>query len=505
MDVISGLAHGFGVALAPANLMWCFVGCFLGTVIGIIPGLGPAATIAILLPVTYNMDPTGGIIMLCGIYYGAKYGGSTTSILLKMPGEASSVISCMDGYEMARKGRAGPALGIAAISSFVAGTVGVVLLSFLAPPIADFALSFSSPEYFALMLMGLSLVVLLAGDDIVKTVLSLLLGLWLTSIGTDLFTAQTRFTFGQASLLDGIDFMSLAIGIFAISEIMLSIEARERVRLLTIPKGLKNLLPSREELKACRFAFLNGSITGFIIGVLPGAGSTISSFVSYGIEKAVSRHPEKFGTGVPEGLAAPEGANNADTGGALLPVLTLGIPGGSSTAILMSALVLWGVKPGPLLMTQQPDIFWGLVASMYVGNVVLLIMNLPLIGLFTQILRIPLYVLFPIIMGVAIAGAYSVSGNMFGVGLLVAFGLVGYGMQKLAFPTAPLILGFVLGDAMERALRQSLTMSNGDPAILVTRPISAVLLVLAALILLSPLLRRLRNRSRGSAPGLPAA
>jgi len=504
MDVLSGLAHGFGVALAPANLMWCFVGCFLGTVIGIIPGLGPAATIAILLPVTYNMDPTGGIIMLCGIYYGAKYGGSTTSILLKMPGEASSVISCMDGYEMARKGRAGPALGIAAISSFVAGTVGVVLLSFLAPPIADFALSFSSPEYFALMLMGLSLVVLLAGDDLVKTMLSLLLGLWLTSIGTDLFTAQTRFTFGQTSLLDGIDFMSLAIGVFAISEIMLSIEARERVRLLTIPKGFRNLLPSLEELKACRFAFFNGSITGFIIGVLPGAGSTISSFVAYGVEKAVSRHPEKFGTGVPEGLAAPEGANNADTGGALLPVLTLGIPGGSSTAILMSALVLWGVKPGPLLMTQQPDIFWGLVASMYVGNVVLLIMNLPLIGLFTQILRIPLYVLFPIIMGVAIAGAYSVSGNMFGVGLLAAFGLLGYGMQKLGFPAAPLILGFVLGDAMERALRQSLTMSNGDPSILVTRPISAVLLVLAALILLSPLLRRLRNRRR-AAPGLPAA
>ncbi|TWF47474.1 tripartite tricarboxylate transporter permease [Neorhizobium alkalisoli] len=495
MDVIYGLAHGFSVALLPANLLWCFVGCFLGTIIGIIPGLGPAATIAILLPVTYNMDPTGGIIMLCGIYYGAKYGGSTTSILLKMPGEASSVISCLDGYEMARKGRPGQALGIAAISSFVAGTVGVILLSFLAPPIAEFALSFSSPEYFALMLMGLALVVLLAGDDILKTILSLLLGLWLASIGTDLFTAQPRFTFGQTSLLDGIDFMSLAIGVFAISEILMSISAREKVRLVTIPKGLRNLLPSREELRACRFAFFNGSITGFIIGVLPGAGSTISSFVSYGIEKAVSRHPEKFGTGVPEGLAAPEGANNADTGGALLPVLTLGIPGGSSTAILMSALVLWGVRPGPLLMTEQPDIFWGLVASMYVGNIVLLIMNLPLVGLFTQILRIPLYVLFPIIIGVSIAGAYSTSGSMFDIGLLIAFGLLGYGMQQLRFPAGPLILGFVLGDAMERALRQSLTMSNGDPLILVDRPISAILLALAALILVSPLLGRLRRRN----------
>ncbi len=490
MDAINGLAHGFGVALMPVNLMWCFVGCFLGTVIGIIPGLGPAATIAILLPVTFNMDPTGGIIMLAGIYYGAKYGGSTTSILLKMPGEASSVVSCLDGYEMARKGRPGPALGIAAISSFVAGTVGVVLLSFLAPPIAAFALSFSSPEYFALMVLGLSLVVLLAGDDVIKTLLALLIGLWLASIGTDLFTAQARFTFGQSALLGGIEFMSLAIGVFAIAEILLSVEAREKVQMLKIPKGLRNLLPSREELKACRFAFFNGSITGFIIGVLPGAGSTIASFVSYGIEKAVSRHPERFGTGVPEGLAAPEGANNADTGGALLPLLTLGIPGGSSTAILMSALVLWGVKPGPLLMTQQPDIFWGLVASMYVGNVALLIMNLPLIGLFTQILRIPTYVLYPIILGVAIIGAYSVSGNMFDVGILIGFGLMGYGMNKLGYPTSPLILGFVLGDAMERALRQSLSMSNGDPTILVARPISATLLVLAALILLSPLLRR---------------
>jgi putative tricarboxylic transport membrane protein len=498
MDVFSGLAHGFGVALTPMNLLWSFVGCFLGTIIGIIPGLGPAATIAILLPVTFNMDPTGGIIMLCGIYYGAKYGGSTTSILLKMPGEASSVISCMDGYEMARKGRAGAALGIAAIASFVAGTVGVVLLTFLAPPIAEFALSFSSPEYFALMAMGLALVVLLAGDDPVKTVLSLMLGLWLTSIGTDLFTAQPRFTFGQSALLDGIDFMSLAIGVFAISEIMLSIQARERVRLLTVPKGLRNLLPSLAELKACRFAFLNGSITGFIIGVLPGAGSTISSFVSYGVEKAVSKHPEKFGTGVPEGLAAPEGANNADTGGALLPVLTLGIPGGSTTAILMSALVLWGVRPGPLLMTQQPDIFWGLVASMYVGNIMLLIMNLPLVGVFTQILRIPLYVLFPIIMGVSIAGAYSVTGSMFDVGVLVAFGLLGFGMQKLGFPAAPLILGLVLGDSMERALRQALTMSNGDPSILVNRPISAVLLVLAVLIVISPLLRRKRKAAAAS-------
>jgi putative tricarboxylic transport membrane protein len=394
---------------------------------------------------------------------------------------------------MARKGRAGAALGIAAIASFVAGSIGVLILTFIAPPIAAFALSFSSPEYFALMVMGLSLVVLLGGDDFVKALLAMLVGLWLASIGTDLFTAQSRFVFGQSSLLGGIEFMSLAVGLFAISEILINVEAGQKAELLKVPKGIRNLLPSWQELKACRFAFLNGSITGFIIGMLPGAGSTIASFVSYGIEKAVSRHPERFGHGAPEGLAAPEGANNADTGGALLPLLTLGIPGGSSTAILLSALILWGIKPGPLMMQQSPDVFWGLVASMYVGNIVLLVMNLPLVGVFAQILRVPLHVLHPAILGVAIAGAYGVSGNMFDVGLLVFFGLLGYGMNKLGFPIAPLILGFVLGDAMERAVRQSLTMSNGDPRILVERPISAVLLILAALILLSPLMRRVKK------------
>jgi putative tricarboxylic transport membrane protein len=493
MTVFEGLAHGFGIALQPMNLLWGFVGCFLGTVIGILPGLGPSATIAILLPLTFNMDPTGGIIMFAGIYYGAKYGGSTTSILLNMPGEASSVISCVDGYQMAKKGRGGAALGIAAIASFVAGTVGLLLLTFVAPPVAKFALSFGSPEYFALMAMGLSLVVLLGGSDFPKAILSTLVGLWLASIGTDLFTAQSRFVFGQSSLLGGIEFMSLAIGIFAISEILLNIESQGKIELLKVPKGLRNLFPSWEELKACRFAFVNGSLTGFFIGLLPGAGSTIASFVSYGIEKAVSRHPERFGHGAPEGLAAPEGANNADTGGALLPLLTLGIPGGSSTAIMLTALIMWGVKPGPLMMQQSPDVFWGLVASMYVGNIILLIMNLPLVGVFAQILRVPLYILHPTILGVAIAGAYSASGNMFDVGLLAFFGILGFGMSKLGFPTAPLILGFVLGDAMERAVRQSLTMSNGDPMILIDRPISAVLLVLAALILVSPLLRRVRT------------
>src|SRR5712672_2686648 len=490
MEIATSLLHGFAVALAPANIFWCFVGCFLGTVVGILPGLGPAATIAMLLPLTYNMNPAGGIIMLCGIYYGAKYGGSTTSILLNMPGESSSVVTCIDGYQMARRGRAGPALGIAAIASFIAGTFGVIALTLIAPPVAAFALSFSAPEYFALMCLGLSLVVLPSGSSLIKALLSMLLGLWLASIGTDLFTAQARFTFGQASLLGGVDFMLVAIGVFAIAEVLSSIEAGEEAQLLPVPSGLRNLLPSLEELKACRFAFLNGSVTGFLLGVLPGAGATIASFISYGIEKAVSRHPEKFGTGVPEGVAAPEGANNADTGGALVPLLTLGIPGGSSTAILLSALIIWGVRPGPLMMQESPDVFWGLVASMYIGNLIL-----PLVPLFAQILRVPVYILYPGILGISVVGAYSVSGRLFDIALLAGFGLLGWLMGKLKYPAAPLILGFVLGGAMERALRQSLTMSQGDMSLFLSRPLSACMLALAVLLLLSPLAGRV-NRWR---------
>jgi putative tricarboxylic transport membrane protein len=495
MDVLGGLLHGFSVALQPANLLWCFVGCFLGTVVGVLPGLGPAATIAMLLPLTYKMDPAGGIIMMAGIYYGAKYGGSTTSILLNIPGESSSVVTCIDGHQMARKGRAGAALGIAAIASFIAGTFGVIALSLIAPPVAAFALSFSSPEYFALMCLGLALVVLLSGPSLLKGLLAMLIGLWLTSIGTDLFTAQSRFIFGQSELLGGIDVMVVAIGVFAIAEVLSSIGAGEDSHVLPVPRGLRNLLPSLEELKACRFAFLNGSVVGFLLGCLPGAGATIASFISYGIEKAVSKHPEKFGQGAPEGVAAPEGANNADTGGALVPLLTLGIPGGSSTAIMLSALVLWGVKPGPLMMQESPDVFWGLVCSMYIGNVMLLVLNLPMVPVFAQILRVPAFILFPCILGISLVGAFGASERLFDLGLVAAFGLLGYVMGKLKFPTAPLILGFVLGDNMERALRQSLMMSQGDLRTLVERPISAIMLGMAVLILLTPLLGRL-NRAR---------
>lgn len=495
MDVISGLMQGFAVALTPANLMWCFVGCFLGTIIGILPGLGPAATIAMLLPLTFKMPATSAVIMLAGIYYGAKYGGSTTSILLNVPGESASVVTCLDGYQMARNGRAGAALGIAAIASFIAGTVGVVGLMLIAPPLAKFGLKFSSPEYFALMALGLAMVVLLAGSSLIKALLAMLVGLWIAGMGTDLFTAESRFTFGNSEMLDGIDFVVVAIGVFALGEVIGNMERREEGQAMPLPKGFRNLLPSWAELKACRFAFVNGSVVGFLIGVLPGAGSTIASFLSYGLEKAVSKHPEKFGTGVPEGVAAPEGANNSETGGAMVPLLTLGIPGSGTTAILLAAFILWGLKPGPLMISDNPELFWGLVASMYVGNVVLLILNLPMVPVFAQILKLPVYVLYPIIYGVSIVGVYSVSGSLFDTAMLAVFGLLGYLMRKLNYPSAPLILGLVLGDGMERALRQSLMMSQGDVSILWSRPISAFMLGIAVLILLLPLLRNF-NRWR---------
>jgi putative tricarboxylic transport membrane protein len=491
MEMLNGLLQGFAVALTPVNIMWCFIGCFLGTIVGILPGLGPPATIAMLLPLTFAMNPTSALIMLAGIYYGAKYGGSTTSILLNVPGESSSVVTCLDGYQMARNGRGGAALGIAAIASFIAGTLGVIFLMLVAPPLARFALQFSSPEYFALMSMGLAMVVLLAGKSMIKAFLAMLVGLWLASMGTDLFTAESRFTFGHSEMLDGIDFVIVAIGIFAIGEVLGNMETRAGAPMLPVPKGVRNLLPNMQELKACRFAFLNGSIVGFIIGILPGAGSTIASFISYGLEKAVSKHPEKFGTGVPEGVAAPEGANNAETGGALVPMLTLGIPGSGTTAILLAAFVLWGLKPGPLLIHDNPQLFWGLVASMYLGNVILLILNIPLIPLFAQILKLPAYVLYPIIFGIAMVGVYSVSDSLFDLGLLTFFGLLGYAMRKLDYPQAPLILGMVLGDAMERALRQSLMMSQGDLSILFSRPLSAGLLLLTLGILIVPLFRRM--------------
>src|SRR5881394_101269 len=493
MDIFSGLLHGFQVALTTQNLLMCVIGVVLGTIIGVLPGLGPPATIAMLLPLTFKLEPTGAMIMLAGIYYGAKYGGSTTSILLNVPGESASVVTCIDGYQLARKGRAGAALGIAAIASFIAGTFGVVALMLVAPPLARLALAFSSPEYFGLMALGLAMVVLLAGRSLVKALLAMLVGLWIAGIGTDVFTTTSRFTFGRMELLSGIDFVVVAIGVFALGEVLANMEARDEPKALPVPKGLRNLLPTAQDLRDCRFAFVNGSVIGFLIGVLPGAGSTIASFISYGVEKAFSRRREAFGTGVIEGVAAPEGANNSETGGALVPLLTLGIPGSGTTAILLAALVLWGFKPGPLFIAENPGMFWGLVASMYIGNVMLLVLNLPLVPLFAQVLRTPVYVLYPLIIGVSLVGVFAGSGSLFDLLLLAGFGLLGYLMRKLDYPTAPLILGLVLGGAMERALRQSLMMSDGSLSILVTRPISAAMLFFAVLVLCIPLFSRINK------------
>jgi putative tricarboxylic transport membrane protein len=492
MDALGNLLLGFSVALTPINLFWCLVGVVLGTVVGVLPGLGPAATIAMLLPLTLKMDHTTAIIALAGIFYGARYGGSTTSILLNIPGESSSVVTCLDGYQMARQGRAGAALGISAISSFIAGSVGVLGLMLIAPPLARFALRFAPPEYFALMVLGLAMVVFLAGESMVKALLAMLVGLWIASIGTDLFTAESRFTFGQMKLLGGVDFIAATVGIFAIGEVLVNLESQGGAEIFKLAKGLRNLFPTLQDLKDCRFAFLNGSVIGFLIGALPGAGATVASFLSYGLEKAVSRHPEKFGTGVIQGVAAPEGANNADAGGALVPLLTLGIPGGNTTAILLGGLILWGYKPGPLLIQEHPELFWGLVASMYIGNVLLLVLNLPLVPLFAQILRLPYYVLYPLIIGISIVGVYSVNNSLFDVWMMGLFGLLGYLMRKLDFPAAALILGMVLGDGLERALRQSLMMSQGDILILATRPISGTLLFIAATILCLPAIRKVR-------------
>ena len=493
MEALNNIALGFSIALTPANLSWCFVGVVLGTIIGVLPGLGPPATIALLLPLTFKMDSTTAMIMLAGIYYGAKYGGSTTSILLNVPGESASVVTCLDGYQLARQGRAGAALGIAAISSFVAGTFGVLGLMFIAPPVAKFALRFGPPEYFALMVLGLTMVVFLTGKSVARGILATLLGLWLAGVGTDVFTAESRFTFGRKELLGGIDFIVVSIGLFAIAEVLINLESQSGAEIFKVPKGLRNLLPTVQDLKDSRFAFLNGSVVGFFIGVLPGAGSTIASFLSYGLEKAFSRRPEKFGTGVIEGVAAPEGANNSETGGALVPLLTLGIPGSSTTAILLAALHLWGFRPGPLLIQENPNLFWGLVASMYIGNVMLLILNLPLVPLFAQILRVPYYVLYPGILGVSIIGVYTVDNSLFDVWMLGLFGLLGYFMRKLDYPSGPLVLGMVLGQRLELALRQSLMMSQGQLSILVASPLSAGMLLFAVILLLVPMLNWVRS------------
>jgi putative tricarboxylic transport membrane protein len=476
----------------PMNLLYAFIGCILGTLIGVLPGLGPAAGTAILIPVTFNLDPIGAIIMLAAIYYGAMYGGTITSVLVNVPGEAASVITCLDGYQMAKQGRAGPALGIAAIGSFIGGTFATFALMIVSLPLANFALRFGPPEVFALLVVGLSLVTGLSGRSVPAALLMTFLGLLLAMIGMDPVRGAPRFTFDVPALYDGVGFVPVVMGLFGVGEILLSMEAP----LLEIIKTkLTDLFPKREEWKVSAGAIGRGTVIGFFLGLIPGIGSIIPTFISYVVEKKVSKHPEKFGTGVIEGVASPETANNSYANGAMVPLLTLGIPGSPTLAVLMGAFIIHGLTPGPFLFKERPDVVWGLIASLYLGNVILLVLNLPLVGLWAKILEIRYQYLYPGILLFCVLGAYSLNQSVFDIGVMIVFGALGYIFRKLDWPLAPTVLALILGPMMERALRTSLEMSAGDITILFTRPISAFLLVVAAVVLLSPAVRLLGRKA----------
>jgi len=484
MDLLASLAYGFTVTLAPANLFACFVGVFVGTLIGVLPGIGPVATMSLLLPVTYAMSSTASIIMMAGVYYGAMYGGSTTSILVNIPGEAASVVTCLDGYQMARQGRAGPALGISAMGSFIAGTLSVLGIMLMAPPLTAVALRFGPPEIFALLLLGFTMVTYLTAGSKLKAVAMALLGLLLGTIGLDPITATPRFIYGSLTLADGLGLVPMIMGLFGISEVLLNIE--KGVEREVFDTRIKGLLPTREDWKRSAAPIARGSVLGFFLGILPGIGSIIPTFISYALEKRISKHPERFGTGMIEGVAAPEAANNAATGGAMIPLLTLGIAPNVVMAVLLSAFLIHGVQPGPLLIREHPEIFWGVIASMYVGNVMLLVLNLPLIGLWVQLLRVPYGILFPLILVFCVIGVYSESGNVWDIVVMLGFGGLGYLMKKFEFDPAPMVLAFVLGRMAEESFRQSLLMSRGRFDILLTRPLATTFLIAALTVMVLP-------------------
>ncbi|MFL6652269.1 MAG: tripartite tricarboxylate transporter permease [Sulfurifustaceae bacterium] len=468
------------------NLLYCFIGVFIGTLVGVLPGIGPVAAMSLLLPVTFNVSPAGGIIMLAGIYYGSMYGGSTTAILVNIPGEAASVVTCIDGYQMARQGRAGPALGMSAMGSFIAGTVAIIGLMLLAPTLARWAVKFGPAEYFSLMVLGLCVLTYLSHGSLLKALTMAALGLVLGLVGLDSITGVPRLTFDKLELIDGIGLVPIVMGLFGIAEILSNLEqppSRE-----VFAARLRNLFPNREDWKRSSGPLARGSVLGFLIGILPGGGAVIASFLSYALEKRVSRTPERFGKGAIEGVAGPEAANNAAAGGAFIPLLTLGIPPNVVMALLLGAFIVHGLQPGPLLMTQSPGLFWGIVASMYIGNLLLLVLNLPLIGMWVQVLKVPYRLLFPLIILFCVIGVYSVSGAIFDVYLMIGFGVLGYLMRKFGYEPAPLVLAFVLGPMMENNLRKALILSEGNFDIFVSRPISLACLALAVLLLLSALL-----------------
>lgn len=458
--MIEHLSAGFAVALRPDNLLYCLLGCMWGTVVGMLPGLGPLAGLTLLLPLTFYLEPASAVIMLAGIFYGAMYGGSTTSVLLRIPGEAASVITCVDGYEMARQGRAGPALVVAGLGSFVGGTVSVVGLMLFAPMLANLMLTVGPAAEFALMLFALLVMSAIGSGPILKTAAMILLGLFIATIGLDPITAYPRFTFGSMQLLEGVSFLGMALGLFGVSEILLNLENVARVQ--PIKPTLRTLVPRMSDLREAAPAVGRGSIIGFLFGFVPGISHVISTFVSYAVEKRVSKHPERFGHGAIAGVAGPETANNATTGSSLIPLLVLGIPAIPATAILLSALMIHGVQPGPEMVSKHPDVFWGLIASMYIGNVILLVLNIPLVGIFINLLRTPYAYLAPSVLLVCVIGIYSVNANPNEILIMAAFGLLGYLLRKLRFDPAPLLLAVVLGDRMEVSLRRALIISEGD-------------------------------------------
>ncbi|MBM3556238.1 MAG: tripartite tricarboxylate transporter permease [Alphaproteobacteria bacterium] len=483
--------NGLAVAFEPMRLGLCLLGVVVGTVVGILPGLGPSATIALLLPVTYHLDPVSAVILLAGIYYGSQYGGSTTSILVRIPGESSSLVTVYDGYEMTKRGRAGPALGMAAIASFVAGTLATLALMLVAPALGRFALAFGPPEYVGLMLLGLVLVAGLGEGEPTKALAMVTLGLLLATIGQDPVAAVERFVFGTQALLDGIDIVPAFMGLFGIAEVLMALERHQAQTAVTAPK---DVWPSRQDFRESAAPMARGSVIGFLLGVLPGGGATLASIAAYAAEKRFARNRARLGQGAIEGVAAPEAANNAAATGAFVPLLTLGIPANVVMAMMLAALTLHGLRAGPLLMAEKPELFWGTVASMYVGNALLLILNLPLIGLFVRLLRVPYPMMAPLIFIFCLIGAYSVTGRTSEAFIMILFGLAGYGFRKLAFDTTPMILALILGKPLEESLRQTLALAKGDFGVFLNRPIAGTLLATAALVVAAPVLRRLLLR-----------
>lgn len=492
MEIFENIALGFNVCLQPINLLYAFVGAILGTLVGVLPGIGPSATISLLLPMSFHISPVGAIVMLSGIYYGAMYGGSTTSILVNIPGEAASVVTCFDGYQMARQGRAGVALGMSAMGSFIGGTLSIVAMMLVAPPLARAALKFGPPEYTTMMILGLVITTFLVKGSMAKALMMAAFGLFLSAIGLDPISGISRLTFGIVALMDGVGMVPVIMGLYGISEVLINLE--QTIKREVFRTRIKNLFPTSDDWRRSTKPILRGSLLGFLLGILPGGGAILASFMSYAIEKKVSKHPEKFGTGMIEGVAGPETANNAAAQGAFIPLLTLGIPCNAVMAILMGGLMIQGIQPGPLLMKAHPDLFWGVICSMYVGNVMLLMLNLPLIGMWVQILKVPYHFLFPLIFLLCIIGCYSFANTTTDILVMIIFGIVGYLMRKTDYEAAPLVLALVLGNLLENALRQSLIIGRGSFMIFFLRPISLVFLLTAIALLVLPIIPWVRRR-----------